>query len=60
MARMTDKEADTLDEYYTQNTIMPKSGKPGVFVRHTVNTPLIKELTTELHGEDRTSNKNSV
>jgi hypothetical protein len=29
MARMTDDEADTLDEYYTKNTIMPDSGKPG-------------------------------
>jgi hypothetical protein len=30
---MTDEEADALDEYYTQNTIMPSSGKPGLFAR---------------------------
>jgi hypothetical protein len=34
MARMTDDEADALDEYYTKNTIMPDSGKPGFFERH--------------------------
>jgi hypothetical protein len=31
---MTDEEADTLDEYYTQNTIMPDPCKPGFFARH--------------------------
>jgi hypothetical protein len=31
---MTDEEADALDEYYTQNTVMPDSGKPGFFARH--------------------------
>jgi hypothetical protein len=32
MARMTDEEAEKLDEYYTENTIMP-TGKPGFFAR---------------------------
>jgi len=32
MARMTDEEADALDKYYTENTIMPVRGKPGLFV----------------------------
>jgi hypothetical protein len=27
MPKMTDEEADALDEYYTQNTIMPDPGK---------------------------------
>jgi hypothetical protein len=31
---MTDEEADVLDEYYTQNTIMPDPGKPGFFEQH--------------------------
>jgi hypothetical protein len=34
MPRMTDEEADALDEYYTQNTIMPDPDKPGFFARH--------------------------
>jgi hypothetical protein len=31
MARMTDEEAEALDKYYTENTIMPAKGKPGLF-----------------------------
>jgi hypothetical protein len=31
---MTDKEADALDEYYTQNTSMPDPDKPGFFAQH--------------------------
>jgi hypothetical protein len=31
MARMTDEEAEALDKYYTDNTIMPAKGKPGLF-----------------------------
>jgi hypothetical protein len=34
MARMTDVEADALDEYYTKNTVMPDSGKPVFFEQH--------------------------
>ncbi|GHV82620.1 hypothetical protein AGMMS49991_11780 [Spirochaetia bacterium] len=30
---MTDEEADALDKYFTENTIMPKPGKPGVLTR---------------------------
>jgi hypothetical protein len=30
---MTDEEADALDDYFTQNTVMPKPGKPGVLTR---------------------------
>ena len=33
MKEMTDEEADYWDEYYTKNTIMPNSGKPGFFAR---------------------------
>jgi hypothetical protein len=31
---MTDEEADALDTYYTENTIMPVKGKPGLFARN--------------------------
>jgi hypothetical protein len=34
MPKMTDEEADVLDEYYTKNTIMPDPDKPGFFARH--------------------------
>ncbi|GHU64284.1 hypothetical protein FACS189447_00760 [Spirochaetia bacterium] len=30
---MTDEEADALDKYFTENTIMPKPGKAGVLTR---------------------------
>jgi hypothetical protein len=32
MPRMTEDEADALDDFFTNNTIMP-SGKPGFFAR---------------------------
>jgi hypothetical protein len=31
MAKMTDEEAEALDNYYTEHTIMPVRGKPGLF-----------------------------
>jgi hypothetical protein len=43
---MTDEEADTLDEHYTKNTVMPVSGKPGFFARHkAAHIVSIDELT---------------
>jgi hypothetical protein len=33
MAEMTEEEADALDTYFTENTIMPDLGKPGYFAR---------------------------
>jgi hypothetical protein len=30
---MTEEEADALDDFFTQNTIMPDSSKPGFFAR---------------------------
>ena len=30
---MTDKEAEYLDEYFTNNTIMPDLSKPGFFAK---------------------------
>jgi hypothetical protein len=30
---LTEEEYNTLDEYFTNNTIMPKPGKPGVLTR---------------------------
>jgi hypothetical protein len=31
VARMTDEEAESLDNYYTEHTVMPVKGKPGLF-----------------------------
>jgi hypothetical protein len=31
MAEITNEEAEALDKYYTENTIMPIRGKPGLF-----------------------------
>ena len=31
MKKVTDEEADYLDEYFTNNTVMPVTGKPGFF-----------------------------
>jgi hypothetical protein len=33
MKEMTDKEAERLDKYYTENTVMPDLSKPGYFSR---------------------------
>ena len=33
MAMMTDEEAERLDKYYTENTIMPIKDKPGTFAQ---------------------------
>jgi len=33
MKEMTDEEAEYWDEYYTKNTVMPVSSKPGFFAR---------------------------
>ncbi|AEF83937.1 hypothetical protein TREPR_2902 [Treponema primitia ZAS-2] len=33
MAEMTEEEADALDTYFTENTIMPDLNKPGYFAR---------------------------
>jgi hypothetical protein len=30
---MTEEEADALDEFFTKNTIMPDSSKPGFFAQ---------------------------
>jgi hypothetical protein len=30
---MTEEEAETLDTYFTDHTVMPKPGKPGVLTR---------------------------
>jgi hypothetical protein len=30
---MTEEEAETLDEFFTQNTVMPHPGRPGVLTR---------------------------
>jgi hypothetical protein len=33
MTDMTDEEAEALDKYFTENTIMPDLNKPGYFAR---------------------------
>ena len=33
MKDMTEEEADYWDEYFTNNTVMPDTGKPGFFAR---------------------------
>jgi hypothetical protein len=33
MPDMTEEEAEALDKYFTENTIMPDLGKPGFFAR---------------------------
>jgi hypothetical protein len=45
MARMTEEEAWEADEFFTQNTIMPDSGKPGFFARKKCMLVAVDSLT---------------
>ena len=45
---MTDEEAEYWDEYYTTNTIMPDSNKPGFFARKYGMTVRLDPETTKL------------
>jgi hypothetical protein len=47
MARMTDEEADDLDAYYTENTIMPVRGKPGIFAERKVRMFAVDALSAQ-------------
>jgi hypothetical protein len=67
MAKMTNEEADALDKYYTEHTIMPVRGKPGLFEERKIRMFAVDVLsaqyftakataehkTTELHGGRR-------
>jgi hypothetical protein len=49
MARMTDKEADYWDEYYTKNPPVPGPNGTGFFTRHrkTARSVTIDDLSAE-------------
>ncbi len=49
MKEMTDHEAEYLDEYYTENTIMPDMRKPGYFTcKYGMTITLDSEITQML------------
>ena len=47
MNKMTDEEADYWDEYYTKNTIMPDTSKPGFFAKKYGMTVKLDPETTK-------------
>jgi len=47
MARMTDEEAEALDKYYTENTIMPVKGKPGLFAEQKAQMFAVDALSAQ-------------
>jgi len=47
MARMTDEEAEALDKYYTENTIMPAKGKPGLFAERKTQMFAVDALSAQ-------------
>jgi hypothetical protein len=47
MARMTDEEAEALDIYYTENTIMPVRGKPGIFAERKAHMFAVDALSAQ-------------
>jgi hypothetical protein len=47
MARMTDEEAEALDKYYTDNTIMPVKGKPGLFAERKTQMFAVDALSAQ-------------
>jgi hypothetical protein len=60
MARMTDEEAEKLDQYYTENTIMPVQGKPGLFAQRkermlAVDTLSAQYFTAKAAAENKTT-----
>ena len=48
MKEMTDHEAEYLDDYYTENTIMPDMSKPGYFTRKYGMTITLDSETTQM------------
>jgi len=51
MNKMTDEEAEYWDEYFTKNTIMPDTGKPGFFARKYGMTVRLDPETTKFLAE---------
>jgi len=51
MNKMTDEEADYWDEYFTKNTIMPDTSKPGFFARKYGMTVKVDPETTRYLAE---------
>ncbi|MDR1419282.1 MAG: hypothetical protein LBI86_02805 [Treponema sp.] len=47
MAKMTDGEAEALDNYYTENTIMPARGKPGLFAERKIRMFAVDALSAQ-------------
>jgi hypothetical protein len=45
MARMTDEEADALDEYYTKNPPKTDPTKPGIFARNVDHMVILDDLS---------------
>ena len=48
---MTDEEAEYWDEYFTKNTVMPDTGKPGFFARKYGMTVRLDPETTKFLAE---------
>jgi hypothetical protein len=47
MAKMTDEEAEALDKYYTEHTIMPVRGKPGLFAERKARMFAVDALSAQ-------------
>jgi len=47
MARMTDEEAEALDRHYTENTVMPVKGKPGIFAERKAQMFAVDALSAQ-------------
>jgi hypothetical protein len=47
MAKMTDEEAEALDQYYTEHTIMPVRGKLGFFARRKTRMFAVDALSAQ-------------
>ena len=58
MKEMTDEEAEYWDEYYTKNTVMPVSSKPGFFARkYGMTIRLDPDITRFLADQAETTQK---
>jgi len=57
MGRMTDEEAEALDKYYTENTIMPDMSKPGFFARKYGMTVKLDPETTRFLADQAESTR---
>ena len=60
MARMTDEEAEALDKYYTENTIMPVRGKPGLFAERKTQMFAVDALSAQYFTAKATAEHKST